>query len=138
MQNIKAVIDTNVFISCLLKSPRVLPIYHAFKEEKFRLIVSERLLEEIKEVFLEGKLKISRDSFEELIIVLKLKAIMVKPKVKINISSRDVEDNFIIEMAIEAKATHIVTGDKDILELKSSYKETVSILPPQDFLKLFQ
>lgn len=134
MKNIRAVIDTNIFISCLLKSPINILIYESFKENKFQLIVSERLLEEIKEVFLEKELNIEPALLEELITTLRLKAIMAKPAKTLNIC-RDKEDDFIIEMAIEAKATHIVTRDKDILELKPSY-EGVSIVTPNQFLSL--
>ena len=134
MKNIRAVIDANIFISCLLKSPSLTRIYQALKEDKFRLIISERLLNEIKETFREKELKIDPASFQELIAVIKLKAIMVKPTVKINVC-RDPEDNFIIEMAIAAQATHIVTRDKDLLELKSLFKD-IPILSPEDFLYL--
>lgn len=44
------------------------------------------------------------------------------------------EDNFIIEMAIATKATHIVSRDKDILELKPLYEE-ISIVRPEEFIK---
>lgn len=134
MHDIKAVIDTNIFISCLLKSPANSAIYHAFKEGKFTLIVSDKLLEEIKEVFRTKELKVNPLDIEELITVIGLKAITVNPRTKLNIC-RDKEDNFIIETAVEAKATHIVTNDKDILELKPSYKG-IPILNSGEFLSL--
>jgi putative PIN family toxin of toxin-antitoxin system len=134
MKNIRAVIDTNIVISCLLKSPTNRSIYEAFKENKFQLVISERLLAEIGEVFTKTRLKIDPVLFQELITVIKLNAIMVKPATKIDIC-RDAKDNFIIEMAQEAKATHIVTRDKDILELRPSYKG-ISIVLPEEFLAL--
>ena len=134
MKNIKAVIDTNIFISCLLQSSTNRLIYKAFKDNKFQLIISERLLEELKEVFTKKKLKIEPASFQELITVIKLNAIIIKSTTKIDVC-RDPADNFIIEMAIEAKATHIVTRDKDILVLKPSYK-SIPIVSPEEFLAL--
>ena len=134
MRDIRVVIDTNIFISCLLKSPANLAIYHAFKEGKFTLIISDRLLEEINEVFKNKGLKINPLTAEELITVIGLKAITVNPRTKLNVC-RDKEDNFIIETAVEAKATHIVTNDKDILELKPAYKG-IPILSSWEFLSL--
>lgn len=133
MKNIKAVIDTNVFISFLLKSSLIHRIYQAFKDDKFLLVISERLLEEIKETFLEKELNIDLCLLQELLTVTRLKGIMVKPTTKIN-TCRDPEDNFIIEMAIATKATHIVSRDKDILELKPLYEE-ISIVRPEEFIK---
>ena len=85
MHDIRAVIDTNIFISCLLKSPANLAVYHAFKENKFTLIISDRLIEEIKEVFRGKELKVDPLAVEELITVIKLRAITVNPKTKLNI-----------------------------------------------------
>lgn len=82
MKDIRAVVDTNIFVSCLLKSPTNRLIYEAFKEDKFQLVISERLLEEIKEVFLEKELKIEPALFQELMAVIKLRAIMTKPPSK--------------------------------------------------------
>ncbi len=41
---------------------------------------------------------------------------------------RDANDNFIFDLAIQSKAQYLVSGDKDILEIKSSLLPTLKIL----------
>jgi hypothetical protein len=47
---------------------------------------------------------------------------------------RDPEDNMVLECAIEAEAEYIVSGDKDLLELKE-YRG-IRIIRAGDFLNL--
>ncbi len=36
---------------------------------------------------------------------------------------RDLKDNFLLSLAVDGRATHLITGDKDLLDLKN-YGET--------------
>jgi putative PIN family toxin of toxin-antitoxin system len=47
---------------------------------------------------------------------------------------RDVEDNMLLECCFEAKASILVTGDKDLLEVKSLPFE-LRILSPRTFVE---
>ena len=49
----------------------------------------------------------------------------IKPMFK---GCRDANDNFIFDLAIQSKAQYLVSGDKDILEIKSSLLPTLKIL----------
>ena len=48
---------------------------------------------------------------------------------------RDPKDDTILEVAINGKATHIITGDQDLLELHPF--RGVAILTPKQFLEIF-
>lgn len=48
---------------------------------------------------------------------------------------RDPKDDTILEVAINGKATHIITGDQDLLELHPF--RGVAILTPTQFLEIF-
>jgi hypothetical protein len=47
---------------------------------------------------------------------------------------RDLKDNFLLDLAVTAEADFLVTGDKDLLEIKTL--ENVKILSPTDFINL--
>jgi len=51
-------------------------------------------------------------------------------------ASRDPDDDKFLAAAIEAKARYIVTGDKDLLDVKS-YRR-VRMIRPRAFLKILQ
>ena len=53
----RAVIDTNIWIRILLKGRVTLPILEAFNEEKFQLIMSQPLIEELHLVWNRPRLK---------------------------------------------------------------------------------
>lgn len=129
-----AVIDTNIFISGLLSSASCRKIFLSFKEEGFSLILSEMLFEELKFVTERPKFHLLIDSEErkEVMSFIKSHAIFVKPKEKVNIC-RDIRDNKLLECALEAKSDFIVTGDKDLLVLKSF--RGIPIITAKEFLR---
>lgn len=48
--------------------------------------------------------------------------------------SRDIKDNKVLSCAVEAKADYIVTGDKDLLVLKSY--QGIKIVTPRELLSV--
>ena len=115
-----AVVDTNIFISGLLGSDTCRKVFLSFKEQRFELVISEILFEELKFVLDRPKFRLLIKSGEkkEAISFIKSHAIFVKPKEKVDIC-RDAKDNKVLECALEAKCDCIVSGDKDLLVLKS-------------------
>jgi putative PIN family toxin of toxin-antitoxin system len=59
--------------------------------------------------------------------------IFISTKSKIN-DCRDPEDNKFLELAIDAQALFLITGDKDLLALKSLEKYQNLIITPSVFL----
>jgi len=131
MKNI--VVDTNVIISALLKSKNCSQILEALKQNKIGLVLSEKLLEEIWEVIGNLKFEFTEGEKQELKELLKEKSKLVEPKEAISIC-RDIKDNIILECAVSGKVDFIITGDKDLLVLKSFRK--IPIVSPRQFLKI--
>ena len=134
---VKAVVDTNVFISGLLNKeglPR--KIFLAFKEGQFQLFISPLILTEILTSLNKPRIchLVDSDDKKELFLFLENFASFVFPKEKISIC-RDVEDNIILECAVAGKTDFIVSGDKDLLALPAF--RGISIVTPAEFLKLF-
>ena len=101
----------------------------SFAEKEFAIALSPALLEDLLRVLEKPKLRklISPDIFEDMISLIYMKALIVKPRVKVK-ACRDPEDDAVIECAIAAKAKRIVTGDQDLLTMKT-YRG-ISIIRP--------
>ena len=113
----RVVIDTNLWISFLLtrdfsKLDRLL------STDRTILLMSQELLEEIVEVAERPKFRKYFDLFEltDLLVNLKQKAELVQVSSQIDIC-RDNKDNFLLSLAVDGAASHILTGDKDLLVL---------------------
>ena len=135
MGKIKAVIDTNVLVSSLIGRTKSNPkeIIDRFKKDRFFLVLSPPILKELEEVLKESEFKsiINEDEADILICLIRIKGLFVIPVHKVNIC-RDIHDNKILEAASKADANFIVTGDKDLLTLKSF--QNIPIVSPKEFL----
>jgi putative PIN family toxin of toxin-antitoxin system len=135
---IRAVIDTNVLVSALIKpdSPAG-PILRKLGEGNFQLIFSPAVLDELIRVLaypkLRKKYKISREDMETVVAILVLRGEMVFPSRSIRVC-RDPHDDIFIEAAVSGSADYLVSGDSDLLALNKF--EGVKILSPGDFLRI--
>lgn len=62
------------------------------------------------------------------------KAKIVLPGKRVTLC-RDVEDNVLLECCLEAKADFLITGDKDLLEIKDM-PFTLAILTPRKYIDM--
>lgn len=133
MKELKVVIDSNILVSILKGSAVLSPIYTAFKEGRLKLIVNSELLKELAAVLSRPCLHIDRTDIKELFRLIKFKAVRLKSITSLPRICRDPKDNFILELAVVSDADFIVTGDKDLLVLKSF--RGIPIIKPREFLK---
>ncbi|MDI6815837.1 MAG: putative toxin-antitoxin system toxin component, PIN family [Actinomycetota bacterium] len=128
----RVVLDTNVFISAVLFGKTPGEIIKLWQEEAFYLIVSPETLAELI-----GKLKfkfgLPHDLVEEWQDLISKRSIHVMPEYQTKIC-RDPEDDKFLDVALNAKADFLVTGDEDLLVLKSY--SNVKILRPAEFLDI--
>lgn len=117
MKEPKAVIDTNIIVGILKGSAKLSLIYTAFKENKFKLIISPEVLKELSAVLYRPRLNIDSRNIKELFRLIKTRAVRMELSSPFINACRDPKDNFILELAVEAKVDCIVTGDKDLLAL---------------------
>ena len=128
----RVVIDTNLWISFLLTRDFT-NLDRLLSADQVIFLVSQDLLEEIVEVAERPKFRKYFDLSEltDLLINLKEKAELVQVCSSINIC-RDDKDNFLLSLAVDGAATHLLTGDKDLLVL-NPFGE-VKILTIADYL----
>jgi len=130
---IKIVLDTNVFISALFWRGTPYQIFKRILEGAFLNFTSPQILEELKRRLLD-KFKLPSEKVKEFLEIIVFNSQIVSPKKKLNIVKKDPSDNKIIECALEAKASFIISGDEHLLEIKES--QGIKIISPKEFLLL--
>lgn len=117
----RIVIDTGVLVSAFAFGGTPKEAVRKAVQESI-IVVSPPLLNEYREVplLLERQKKISHLQLKALIAGISTfvsESLIVYPKVKLDLC-RDKKDNMLLECCLEAKAELLITGDKDLLEIK--------------------
>lgn len=112
---LRVVVDTNIWIRALLGGPGTLPVLVAFQEGKFTVIISDPLLEELREVAQRPRLKkrIAPVDASELMEILAWDGELVELQT-IPPRCRDPKDHPVLATAIDGKADVIITADDDL------------------------
>lgn len=135
MPEIKAVIDTNIFVRALIGSAANREIYLAFTGNKFSLIISQVMVAELAEVLTRPRLKIPVKDTKTLLHAVRTKAII--PAITAHIKAcRDHSDDIILEAAISADADIIVSNDNDLLSLHPF--QGIPVVDSRQFLKILR
>ena len=113
----RVIIDTNLWISFLLTKD-FSKLDRTLSADWVILLLSQELLEEIVEVAERPKFRKYFNLLElsDLLAKLKQKAELVQVSSKVSVC-RDDKDNFLLSLALDGAATHLLTGDKDLLVL---------------------
>ena len=138
----RVVLDTNVVVSGVIKgegpSGKILRLL--LRERKFISLTSLEILAEIREVLRRDKIrKYHRWTDEQIdifVAFLYAQSLVTEGKLTVNLVSKDPEDNKFLACAQEGQADYLVTGDDDLLNVKS-HQDTL-IIPPSAFLSVLQ
>lgn len=133
---LKAVVDTNIFVSALIGSPTCKEIKDHLLKGRFILLVSGAMLGELLETVAESKFEklMKAEDVKELTAFIESRTMSVASAQAVT-ACRDPKDNFILECAVAGNADVIVTGDKDLLSMKIF--EGIEIIPPREFVNRF-
>lgn len=133
--DLRIVLDTGVAISAALL-PRSLP-RQAFDlaVERGRLLVSAATVTELDEVFRRPKFNkyVTEELRLEFLAALIREAELVEATAEIS-DCRDPKDNKFLDVAICGKASHLVSGDDDLLVL-NPYRGC-RVVTPRDFVTM--
>ncbi len=132
----RCVFDTNVLISALL-----LPGSKPRQALDFALrtgvvLLSFSVLAELYEILSRKRFGqyVNEEDIRRFAAALTREAQWVEGNVKIT-ACRDSKDDKFLELAVSGHATHIVTGDSDLLVL-NPFRD-ISIITPREFLDLY-
>ena len=129
------VIDTNVFVSSFFGgNPK--KVVDLWKTGQLKICVTNEIIEEYFEVLERFGLKDPEKKNELLTLFRKAYFLIFCSKTeKLKIVKSDPDDDKFIECAIALSADFIVSGDKDLLEIKKYLG--IKIINPKDFLKFY-
>lgn len=120
---LKVVLDTNTLISSFFWKGKEFELFKRIEESKVKLFLNKEILEEIEDVLNRPKFKeaienANTTSDQIMQKVISVSHFVLGPKLNINIC-RDPKDNKFLECSINGYVDHLVSGDKDLLSLKT-------------------
>jgi putative PIN family toxin of toxin-antitoxin system len=137
---IRAVLDTNVVISGLLK-PTGTPgsVLKLLRFGSFTIVFSRKSIYEVAAVLsypkLKTKYRIIRKDFEAIAGLFALRGDLVEIDERVRVC-HDPDDDFLIETALAGKADFLVSGDKGLLSIKKV--RGVMIVNPSAFVEILK
>ncbi len=119
---IRAVVDTNIIVSAFFWGglPRLL--LNAARDSKFRIVCTEELLNELKDVISRPKFaarlaQIGGTTDELVDSQYRALVEIVSPAAVGNVISADIDDDALLACAVGGGADYIVSGDHHLLDL---------------------
>ena len=125
---LKLIIDTNLWISFLISNKQnLLDPLLLLKEA--RLLFSKELIAEIQQTITKPKLKkyFETNALEKMLSTFEPFIDLIEVESIVTIC-RDAKDNFLLALAKDGKADYLLTGDKDLLELKKFGKTKIETI----------
>jgi putative PIN family toxin of toxin-antitoxin system len=129
---IRAVVDTNVFVSGIFWKGTPMQVIEAWIDGKFKLIVTSEILLEYERVLESLGKKAKFSNYDRILELVKLNAEMANPVAFTRPICRDKDDDKFLAAALGGSAQYIVTGDDDLLVLDGH--QALKILKPKNFL----
>lgn len=115
----RVIIDTNLWTSFLI-TKNYSKLGKILSEKLAMLLYSQELIDEFIEVAQRPKFKkyFSSEDLQALLLAMSDRAVFIEVSSTVKVC-RDVRDNFLLALAKDGKASHLITGDKDLLVLKN-------------------
>jgi putative PIN family toxin of toxin-antitoxin system len=136
---IRIVLDTNLFVSALLKpgsNPDI--ILHLVKDEKVLLLMSDSICHEISRVLtypkIRKRLTVSDEELKNFVQLLGAVAIITPGTLNLPPIDADPDDTKYLVCAVEGHADYIVSGDHHLTDLVM-YRG-IRIVTPVDFIQI--
>ena len=131
----RVVLDTSILISSLLFRGEFSKLVDLWKKGAFIPVISKDTFEELETVLDYPKFGLSKEEKVEMIAEEMLPFFeVVEVRQEVKGICRDPADDKFISCAVSAGADFIVTGDKDLMEIKK-YR-SVKVLSTSDFLEM--
>jgi uncharacterized protein len=131
---IKAILDTNVFISGVFWKGPPFEILKAWQEQRFRLAISPPILDKYRRVLDEMMKKRPVPVLTSILRIIELHSEMVEPVSFAQPVCSDPDDDKFLEAALAARAGYVVSGDAALLKVKQ-YRG-IEIVRPRQFVDL--
>ena len=133
----RVVLDTNVLVSALLFTGELSKIVDLWQQGEVVPLISRETFDELRAVLSYPKFSLAPEEIQSIIeneILPYFEVVGIKENVRG--VCRDPEDDKFLACALSGAAHFILSGDKDLTDLKS-YK-TIKIIKASEFLRLFK
>jgi putative PIN family toxin of toxin-antitoxin system len=130
---LRVVADTNVIVSAFASGGIPKAILLGALAGDFQLFTSDHILEEVARVLTGRKFRWPPERLLEALAALPARVVDPGPP-RLSVI-RDLDDNRVLECALAARAHYLVTGDRDLLEVKRYFR--TRIVTPREFYSLF-
>lgn len=133
----RVVLDTNILVSALLFRGEVSRLAELWKNGAIVPVISKATFKEFKDVLSYPKFSLAESEIKTILedeILPFFEVVDVQEE--ISGSCRDADDNKFLACAVSARADYIVSGDKDLCDMRG-YK-SIKIIKVSDFLKMFR
>jgi putative PIN family toxin of toxin-antitoxin system len=136
---IRTVLDTNLFVSALLKAgSNADKIINMVREEKVLLLISDAICEEITRVLcypkIRNRLAASDEELQSFVRLLRTVAISTPGSLNIPAFVADPDDTKYLICALEGRADYIVSGDHHLTDLV--IYQGIRVVTPADFIQI--
>lgn len=131
------VIDTNILISAALSPDGTARKALDKVYQQFKIAQSEETYQELSTRIYKPKFDkyISNAERQDFLDVVKKYSQFIEIKSQINIC-RDADDNKFLDLVKDSNAEFLITGDQDLLSLKTLAEYQNQIITPREFLTL--
>lgn len=128
----RIILDTNVLVSGIFWSGPPYQILQAWRDRKFKLVVSPAILDEYTKVAIDLSFKFPSVDLLSFLDLLMAEAEVYMPVTLPKQVCRDPNDDKILACALASRVGCIVSGDRDLLVI-SGYKN-IQVFKPKDFV----
>lgn len=140
-RKLRAVVDTNLLVSSILLN-RGYPheLVKHWRKNSYTLVVSNALVDELattlKKPKITTKYRVTERRIQGVLKPIYKHALKTSSESTVALSIRDADDQAIIATALNGQVDYLVTGDKDLLDLKGNPKiGKLKIVTVKEFLE---
>ncbi len=131
----RIVLDSNVLLVAIGRRSGYRPVWQAFLNSKYQLIISEPIVREYEEVLYEHSAPGAAEIVME--IIAESPDIIYKPiYYSWNVIASDPDDNKFFDAAVAGDADYLVTNDGHFRDVLSIDFPRINIISADDFLKI--
>lgn len=122
----RVVVDTNVLVSAVLfEGGNEAQILKSAEKGDIDLFISPAIFAEFEDVLSRPRFQLNREEISVASKYVLAVTKLVVPMTSVKTGLRDADDLKVLECSLASKASHIVTGDQDLLTLGKFGKATV-------------
>ncbi len=133
----RIVLDSNVLVASLGRKSKLRPIWNAFTEGIYQLIVSEDILKEYEEILHKHAAPGAAEIVME-IFIESPDVVIQKVYYNWNAITIDPDDNKFFDIAVAADIDYLVTNDRHFDIVKTITFPKVSVITAEDFLNILR